>query len=208
MIRFASVERRARRTTYGFTLVELMIVVVILGVLASLALVGYRRYIARARLSEAVGMLAEMSSKEQMYFLEFASYLPLRADNNVTIPSPDEAAAAFYPTDPTSAGFDSAREGTSIANAALWPQGWRSVGLRPHESILYCTYMANVGAAGQPVAAGSTYGQQMFPAAPVTAWYYVLAACNQQGAAGFPTGSTVMSISSTAANVVTFNDGQ
>ena len=65
----------------GFTLVELMIVVVIIGILASMATIGYRKWISRARSSEAIAMLAEMNSKEQSYKLEFAAYLPLRTDN-------------------------------------------------------------------------------------------------------------------------------
>ena len=59
----------ARRSERGFTLTELMIVVVIIGVLAGLSLVAFRRYVGRARTAEAVAMLAEMSSKEQVYFL-------------------------------------------------------------------------------------------------------------------------------------------
>ena len=63
-----------------------MIVVVILGILAALASVGYKRYIGRARVTEAVTLLSEMVSKEQLYFLEFGSYLPLRADG-IALPS-------------------------------------------------------------------------------------------------------------------------
>ena len=48
-------------------------------------------------------MLAEMNSKEQTYRMEFGTYLPLRADGNMTLPSPDEAASAFYPTSPATA---------------------------------------------------------------------------------------------------------
>ena len=73
----------------GFTLVELMIVVAIIGILAALGSVGYRRWVGRARLAEAVAMLGEMSSKEQTYRMEIGTFLPLRADGDVTLPSDD-----------------------------------------------------------------------------------------------------------------------
>jgi prepilin-type N-terminal cleavage/methylation domain-containing protein len=54
-----------RSARAGFTLVELMIVVVIILVLAAMGSFGFRRWIAKARVSEAVTMLAEMNSKER-----------------------------------------------------------------------------------------------------------------------------------------------
>src|SRR5258708_31139097 len=115
----------------GFTLVELMIVVVILGVLAAIATVGYRKWIGRARSGEAIAMLAEMSSKEQSYKLEFASYLPLRADNKPALPSPDEVETAFFPVFANSSTFDPARTQTSTAATTKWPQGWQARRSRP-----------------------------------------------------------------------------
>jgi type IV pilus assembly protein PilA len=45
------------RSRYGFTLVELMIVVAIIGILAALAIPAFSRYVKKARTSEAVGHL-------------------------------------------------------------------------------------------------------------------------------------------------------
>ena len=92
----------------GFTLIEMLIVVVILGVLSTLAIHGYSKWIGRARRSEAVAMLAEISAKEQIYLNQFAAYHPLRNDgkNPPDVPSPDEL--AFY------------AEGGGPAKATFW----------------------------------------------------------------------------------------
>jgi prepilin-type N-terminal cleavage/methylation domain-containing protein len=54
--------------TQGFTLVELMIVVVILGVLSAVALPSFSRYVRRAKVGEAISMIAAIYRLQLSYY--------------------------------------------------------------------------------------------------------------------------------------------
>jgi prepilin-type N-terminal cleavage/methylation domain-containing protein len=179
--------KRTHGSDHGMTLVELMIVVVIIGVLAAISTVGYGKYVARARLSEANAVLAEFSAKEQLYFLEAGRFTEVHASTTL-INSTSEDAAEFWPSDP-SASFDSRRTPKSIYNGSgSLPDPWRRLGVRPRWQSLYCTYLVNAGEAGW--APPGTVGPTLWASTPNVAWFYSLAACNLMGAAGWPNTSS------------------
>ena len=72
----------------GFTLIELMIVVVILGVLAAVAILSYRVYVRRARVSEATGLLAAIKASQESYRSEFGMYCNVNSPAPVGDPGP------------------------------------------------------------------------------------------------------------------------
>jgi len=59
----------------GFTLLELMAVVVIIGVLSIVAVVSYRKYQAKARLMEGYGYINQLRIKEEMYYASYSQYV-------------------------------------------------------------------------------------------------------------------------------------
>ena len=60
----------------GFTLIELMIVVGIIGILVSIAGPQYERYQAKARQSEAKLGLSAVYALEQAFYSEYSAYIP------------------------------------------------------------------------------------------------------------------------------------
>lgn len=68
----------------GFTLAELLIVIVILGVLAGIALPGFFPQAEKGRVSEAVAMLTAIRQGEEAYKLENGVYLKINTGDGNT----------------------------------------------------------------------------------------------------------------------------
>ncbi|HEY8041053.1 MAG TPA: prepilin-type N-terminal cleavage/methylation domain-containing protein [Polyangiaceae bacterium] len=64
-----------RRRTRGFTLIEAMIVVVVVGVLALLAVVAYRRWVQSSYVAEAQDMVSNIRTAEEGFYAENGGYL-------------------------------------------------------------------------------------------------------------------------------------
>ncbi len=63
-----------RNKIQGFTLIELMIVVAVIGILASIALPLYADYVLRGKLAEAYSQLATLRIRMEQYYQDNRSY--------------------------------------------------------------------------------------------------------------------------------------
>ena len=64
----------------GFTLIELMIVVAIVGILAAIALPAYQDFIVRSKMSEALAAMAACKTSVAEYASAHGGTLPTTAD--------------------------------------------------------------------------------------------------------------------------------
>lgn len=72
----------------GFTLVELMVVVAIIGVLASVAIPSFLNYQLTSKRSEAFANLASLAKAQKAYFAEFNTFVAVAAEPGFTLAAP------------------------------------------------------------------------------------------------------------------------
>ncbi len=70
----------------GFTLVELLMTILVLGILLSIAIPGYKDYLIRANKSAAKAVMLEIASREEQYLMNTGAFGTL-AQLNYTVPT-------------------------------------------------------------------------------------------------------------------------
>jgi type IV pilus assembly protein PilE len=78
----------------GFTLLEAMLVVAIIGTLATIAVPSYADYVRRSRILDAVARLADARARMEEYFLDQRTYVDASGRCGVA-PAPGTASDAF-----------------------------------------------------------------------------------------------------------------
>lgn len=88
---------------FGFTLIEMMIVVVIIGILASIAFPSYQEYVIRGNRAEGQALLVDAAARQERYFSQNSLY----ADNVGKLNMADESVNKHYKVSVTSASSNS-----------------------------------------------------------------------------------------------------
>jgi prepilin-type N-terminal cleavage/methylation domain-containing protein len=79
---------RAKRGQKGFTLVELAIVIVIIGVLGSFGVPRFRDAVERSKAGESLNYLSAVRAAQERYHAREGAYASDLADLDVSIPAP------------------------------------------------------------------------------------------------------------------------
>lgn len=152
-----------RRHMKGFTLIELMIVVAILGILAAVAVAAYKEYVNRSRRAEATTVLADIRLKQEAYLGAFHRYADLSVNCSWV---PDGTPGYNYRT-----GW-------------AWPgscqTNWNQLGVQLGNSLIF-SYWGEAGNGAPNNVVHPSYDAQVASVAPNGWWFGAIAAEDLDG---------------------------
>jgi prepilin-type N-terminal cleavage/methylation domain-containing protein len=152
-----------RSKQLGFTLLELMIVVVVIGVLAGLALFTYGAITSKTEGdTEVRAVFTEIQLRQEQFHVEHGRYQSTgasEADLHPAAPSGPREPNAFRP----------------------FPDTWDELRIQSDRTSAYCAYVTIAGRASDDANIGAIASGTFGFEAPARDWYYVLAECDLDG---------------------------
>ena len=123
----------SRRRPRGFTLVELLIVIVIIGILAAIVIPGFANTTGKANIARVKSDLHNLATAEESYFYQHATYTSSLVLANVT-PSP----------------------GVTITIVDATPAGWSATAVHPAAVPVTCALYYGSAAPVPPATVAGT----------------------------------------------------
>lgn len=155
--------KRAPAGPRGFTLVELMVVVVLVGVLAAIGVFAMRQHISGSKTVEALSMIQSISAAQERYRAEHLAYLNVSTSDT------------FYPEAAILKGKKMAWDRPGHVDRPRWRL------LNPTtQGPVQFGYKVNAGSAFDPMPVPGSVGKPNWPA-PNEPWYVVQARADADG---------------------------
>ena len=120
---------KSKKNSAGFTLIELMIVVAIVGILAAIAYPSYQEQVRKSRRSDAMNALSTAAAMQERWFTEHSSYT--NTISNIGGASSPEGYYAISVVDQT---IDSATNCTSGAYMPCYLLTAKATGLQSNDT--------------------------------------------------------------------------